>query len=192
MSSLSCSFFILNKLDKYFIFALNKKSFMKKLVPLFILLIVFSCKKNSTETTTSEQKNYDSINAAITKYNDSIKILNNQNQFADLSGSHKLSFSNDEGVSLNGKVEMKKKGRDHYDISGDAKNGNNTLKINGTIKRVSEKHLNFEGEISQTISGKVYKRNKPSTFYDEGKGKFWRLQDKVNSDGFVDYIDIAF
>ncbi len=165
---------------------------MKKIIPLFILLALFSCKKNTLETSTTEKSNLDSVNAAITQHNDSIKVLNEQNQFADLSGSHKLNFSNDDGVSLNGKTELKKKGRDEYDISGEAKNGNNMLKISGTIKRVSEKHLNFEGEISQKISGKTYKRTKPSTFYDEGKGKFWRLQDKVNSEGFVDYIDIAF
>ena len=33
---------------------------------------------------------------------------------------------------------------------------------------------------------------KKTTFFDEGKGNFWRLQDKINGSGFVDYIDIYF
>ena len=68
--------------------------------------------------------------------------------------------------------------------------GKNTLEIKGSVKRVSEKHLNFEGIITQKINGTTYIRSKKTTFFDEGKGKFWRLQNKINDAGFVDYIDI--
>lgn len=168
---------------------------MKKLIPIIIFAALISCKK----TTTSENNELkdtlakiDSINAARTKYNDSIKTLNDKNRFADISGTHALKYLSDDGVSLNGGINFNKSGRDSYEVSGNAKSGSNTLKIKGNIKRVSEKHLNFEGEISQNINGSAYKRTKKTTFLDEGKGKFWRLQDKVNGDGFVDYIDISF
>ena len=52
--------------------------------------------------------------------------------------------------------------------------------------------MNFDGEITQKINGTVFERTAKTTFFDEGKGKFWRLQNKVNGSGFVDYIDIYF
>jgi len=94
--------------------------------------------------------------------------------------------------SLIGTTKFEKTGRDEYSVSGKAGSGKNTLTIEGKISRISEKHLNFEGKITQNIQGEKYTRTKKTTFLDEGKGKFWRLQDKVNSSGFVDYIDIYF
>ncbi len=165
---------------------------MKKILLPLLALALFSCKKNS-ETADSQLNDtlavIDSINAARTKINDSIRVLNVQNRFEDLSGNHKLTLSSDNS-KLSGTVTMKNSGRDYYDVEGSAASGANTLKINGKIKRVSEKHLNFEGKISQKINGSSYERTKKTTFLDEGKGSFWRLQDKVNGDGFVDYIDI--
>lgn len=169
---------------------------MKRLILVAVLALLFSCKKNTSTENNKELQDtlskIDSINAARTKYNDSIKTLNDKNRFTDLSGSHKLKFSSDGVVPLNGAIIFQKKARDTYDVSGEAKFGNNTLSITGTIQRVSEKHLNFEGKISQKINGSNYDRTKKTTFLNEGKGNFWRLQDKVNGDGFVDYIDISF
>lgn len=169
---------------------------MKRLILVAVLALLFSCKKNTSTENNKELQDtlskIDSINAARTKYNDSIKTLNDKNRFADLSGSHKLKFSSDGVAPLNGAISFQKKGRDTYDVSGGAKSGNNTLSIKGTIQRVSEKHLNFEGKISQKINGSSYDRTKKTTFLNEGKGNFWRLQDKVNGDGFVDYIDISY
>lgn len=168
---------------------------MKILVPIAIVALLFSCKKNtSTENKALQDTlaSIDSINSARTKYNDSIKTLNDKNRFADLSGSHNLKFSTDGVPALNGSISFQKKGRDTYDVAGQAKAGHNNLSITGTIQRVSEKHLNFEGKISQKINGSRYDRTKKTTFFDEGKGNFWRLQDKINGDGFVDYIDISY
>lgn len=177
-----------------FYICLNKKT-MKKLIPLILFATLISCKK----TTVSENRELkdtlskiDSINSARTQYNDSIKALNDKNRFGDLSGTHALKYSSDGGATLNGGINFNKTGRDLYEVSGNARSGNNILDINGTIKRVSEKHLNFEGKISQKINGSTYNRTKKTTFLDEGKGKFWRLQDKVNGEGFVDYIDIQY
>ncbi|MDO5615159.1 MAG: hypothetical protein Q4G16_03145 [Cruoricaptor ignavus] len=165
---------------------------MKKLIFTAMAFAVIGCNQNKkTEQKDDLQLQVDSINQARAKYNDSIQALNEANRFGDLSGSKTLSYkSDDSSININGTINFQKTGRDLYDISGNASSGKNTISINGTIKRVSEKHLNFEGEISQNINGSAYKRTKKTTFLNEGKGKFWRLQDKVNADGFVDYIDI--
>ena len=168
---------------------------MKKSLFVLAALSLIACKKTSETFSTNKKDTLeiiDSINAARTRYKDSIKVLNEKKQFADLSGTHKLSFSDDDGNKLNGSVNFTKKGRDEYSVSGSANSGKNKLNIDGTIKRVSEKHLNFDGKISQNIGGAAYERSKATTFLDEGKGKYWRLQDKVNGQGFVDYIDISF
>lgn len=154
-----------------------------------LLLTTIACGKSSEEILAEENRKTDSINAAVAKYNDSVTVLNNTNRFADLSGTRPLSFSSDE-ANIKGKINFTKTGRDLYDVSGKIQSGNNSLSVNGTIKRVSEKHLNFDGKIIQKTGSSTYERNKKTTFYDEGKGNFWRLQDKVNSDGFIDYIDI--
>jgi len=64
------------------------------------------------------------------------------------------------------------------------------------MKVVSDKHMNFTGSISQSISenenGKIDIRKGTKTFLSKDGGKTWRLQDMVNGSGFVDYIDIHF
>ena len=68
--------------------------------------------------------------------------------------------------------------------------------MNGSVKIVSPKHMNFTGEITQKISdndnGKPYTRKGKKTFMSKDGGKTYRLQDMVNGSGFVDYIDIHF
>ena len=168
---------------------------MKQTLLIISALLILSCSKKKVENSTiisPEAKKIDSINIERKKLNDSITIRNQQNVFKDLSGKHQLQFRSDETSGFSGTANFEKTGRDLYTLSGTAKSGKNTLNIKGTIKKVSEKHLNFEGEITQKINGTVYKRTKNTTFFDEGKGKFWRLQNKVNASGFVDYIDIHF
>lgn len=133
----------------------------------------------------------ESINVVRAKYNDSIKDLQQPNVFGDLSGNHVLKFDSDEEI-LNGNVTFNKTAADEYDVNGRAVSGKNKVTIIGSIRRVSEKHLNFEGRIAQIINGKKYVRTQRTTFMNEGKGNFWRLQDKVNQQGFVEYIDIYF
>jgi hypothetical protein len=61
---------------------------------------------------------------------------------------------------------------------------------------VSDKHMNFTGEITESISandnGKPYTRKGTKTFLSKDGGKTYRLQDMVNGSGFVEYIDIHF
>ncbi|MGZ5192821.1 MAG: hypothetical protein ACXWVV_02660 [Kaistella sp.] len=168
---------------------------MKKIFVIASGILLFSCSKKESEfsqTKSDSAKIIESINVVRTKINDSIRLKNDKNIYADLSGTHSLKFTS-EGVSMSsGKVIFEKTGRDLYQISGTAQSGKNTLSIEGNIKRVSEKHLNFEGKIVQNINGNIFTRTKKTTFFDEGKGDFWRLQDKINGSGFVDYIDIYF
>ena len=167
---------------------------MKKFILLSSAIFLFSCSKKESgfsQTISDSTKIIESLNLERTKINDSIRLKNNQNIFADLSGTHSLKFSSDEGT-INGKINFEKTGRDLYKVSGSGKSGQNIINIEGTINRVSGRHLNFEGKIIQNINGTTFTRTKKSTFLDEGKGNYWRLQDKINGSGFVEYIDIYF
>ena len=167
---------------------------MKKFILLSSAIFLFSCSKKESgfsQTISDSTKIIESLNLERTKNNDSIRLKNNQNIFADLSGTHSLKFSSDEGT-INGKINFEKTGRDLYKVSGSGKSGQNIINIEGTINRVSGRHLNFEGKIIQNINGTTFTRTKKTTFLDEGKGNYWRLQDKINGSGFVEYIDIYF
>ena len=167
---------------------------MKKFILLPSAIFLFSCSKKESgfsQTISDSTKIIESINVVRMKINDSIRLKNNRNIFADLSGTHSLKFSSDEGT-INGKINFEKTGRDLYKVSGSGKSKQNIINIEGTINRVSGRHLNFEGKIIQNINGTTFIRTKKTTFLDEGKGNYWRLQDKINGSGFVEYIDIYF
>ena len=167
---------------------------MKKFILLSSAIFLFSCSKKESgfsQTISDSTKIIESLNLERTKINDSIRLKNNRNIFADLSGTHSLKFSSDEGT-INGKINFEKTGRDLYKVSGSGKSAQNIINIEGTINRVSGRHLNFEGKIIQNINGTTFTRTKKTTFLDEGKGNYWRLQDKINGSGFVEYIDIYF
>ena len=167
---------------------------MKKFILLSSAIFLFSCSKKESgfsQTISDSTKIIESLNLERTKINERIRLKNNRNIFADLSGTHSLKFSSDEGT-INGKINFEKTGRDLYKVSGSGKSGQNIINIEGTINRVSGRHLNFEGKIIQNINGTTFTRTKKTTFLDEGKGNYWRLQDKINGSGFVEYIDIHF
>ena len=172
----------------FFIFE-HQISFMKNIFFLSVFIVAFSCNKNNHSQTDST-KIIDSINAARTKINDSIR---NRNHFENMTGTHIFTHN---GISEKGTVIFKKvkDNNDEYEISGEIKSGKNYAKINGLGIRVSPKHFNFTGEITQSIqdydNGKIYIRKGTKTFLSKDGGKSWRLQDMVNSSGFADYIDI--
>lgn len=161
---------------------------------LLFSLFIFSCNSENPgqKAALAEKQRIDSINAQRQKWNDSIAIRNKQNIFGDESGTHRLNFSSLDVAPFSGNITFTKTYRDTYSVSGRASSGKNTVSVQGEITKVSDRHLNFEGEIKQKINGKTFVRNKKTTFFDEGKGSFYRLQNKVNSEGFVDYIDIYF
>ena len=84
-----------------------------------------------------------------------------------------------------------------YTISGKQANKENYLKINGRIKPVNEKELEFEGEIETRIesiyNGKPCLKTGKRLFKATGDRQYWRLQDMINCDASTtDYIDIYF
>lgn len=165
-----------------------------KIGTLLTSCILLLCCSKKTETSSQKPDQtaiIESINVVRTKYNDSIKSIHQNNVFGDVSGNHVLKFESDE-EALTGNITFNKTGPDEYDVNGRAVSGKNKVTIIGSIRRVSAKHLNFEGRIAQIINEKKQVRTERTTFMDEGKGSFWRLQDKVNEQGFVEYIDIYF
>lgn len=169
---------------------------MKNLLTALAFTILFvSCSKKettSTPTQTDSTTIVDSINVARTKMNDSIK---SKNHFKDFNGNHTFTHNL---ISKPGSVDFKKIDgeADHYNVSGSITSGKNTVEIKGFMAVVSDKHMNFTGEITQSISsdnnGKPYTRKGTKTFMSKDGGKTYRLQDMVNGSGFVDYIDIHF
>jgi hypothetical protein len=165
------------------------------LAAITISVLIISCSKKEaipSSAQTDSTKIIDSINAVRTKINDSIR---NKNSFKDFSGDHKFTHNL---IKNSGTINFKKIDgeRDHYSISGNIKSGNNFVKIKGFMAIVSNKHMNFTGELTQSISdndnGKPYTRKGTKTFASKDGGKTYRLQDMVNGSGFVDYIDIHF
>lgn len=175
---------------------------MKKTLIIAIAgILTFSCSKKESKKTPEKSdstKITDSINAERTKINDSIKALNSKNRFRDFSGSHKFVYQNDSSPKYSGSVNFTKiEGeRDNYNVSGNIKSGKNSVSLKGFVQVVTAKHMNFTGEITQSISdndnGKPYTRKGTKTFMSKDVGKTYRLQDMVNGSGFVDYIDIHF
>ncbi len=163
---------------------------MKNLLPIAILLSVFSCKK--TEETNSPKvdstKIIDSINIARTKINDSILA---SRAFKDLSGTHSLTH---DMISGNGKISFTKIGQDEYKVSGENKAGSNFVKIEGTARMTSPKNLKFDGIITQSISdydnGKLDVRKGKRNFSTKDNAKTFRLYESVNNAGFADKIII--
>jgi len=164
-------------------------------------ILTLSCSKKDSQKNSQHSdssKITDSVNAERAKINDSIKALNNKNRFMDFSGSHQFVYQNDSSPKYSGPVVFikNKDERDSYNVSGNIKSGNNSVQIKGVMKTMSAKHINFTGEITQSISendnGKPYIRKGTKTFMSKDGGKTYRLQDIVNGSGFVDYIDIHF
>lgn len=159
-----------------------------------IAFLAIACNKketNPTPTKSAENQRIDSINEYRKKRNDSVAIKNAKNQFKDLSGAHVFSHSS---FSNKGSVDFKNIGRDLYEVSGSVKSGKDYAKIEGEIKMVSAEFLNFNGKITQSLQendgGKIDVRTKKTSFHKKGNEKFWRLQNRLNSSGFTDNIDI--
>ncbi|WP_312750268.1 hypothetical protein [Epilithonimonas hominis] len=163
---------------------------MKNLLPIVILLSVFSCKK-SEETNSPKvdsTKIIDSINIARTKINDSIL---SSRAFKDLSGIHTLTHDQ---VNGSGKITFTKIGQDEYKISGENKSASNFVKIEGSARMTSPKNLKFDGTITQSISdynnGKLDVRKGKRNFSTKDGGKTFKLYESVNIAGFADKIMI--
>lgn len=80
---------------------------------------------------------------------------------------------------------------------GDDSHLGDYLKLDGTVRIVSEKELEFTGSIRTKIwhiaGGEEVERAGTFTFLSTEGRKYWRLQDMKNPiDGCTDYVDIYF
>lgn len=165
------------------------------LTAIAVLTLLVTCSKKEimpAPDKVDSTKIVDSINAARTKINDSIRSINH---FKDFSGKHTFTHNS---IKNSGSVHFEKiKGEsDHYNVKGDIKSGKSYVHIDGFMAVVSDKHMNFTGNISESVAesenGKLYVRQGTKTFLSKDGGKTYRLQDMVNGSGFVEYIDIHF
>lgn len=84
-----------------------------------------------------------------------------------------------------------------YTITGKQEKNEDYLRINGRIKPLNERELEFEGEIETLVThlnnGEPCLKTGKRLFKATGDRKYWRLQDMNNCEGStLDYIDIYF
>lgn len=96
-----------------------------------------------------------------------------------------------------GRVEVKPAADGWYSITGGQFSAKTDyLKIEGKVKRLSEKELEFDGTIETKIStingGESCIRKGPQRFFGKGSRTYFRLQQMENCEGgnLVDYVDI--
>ncbi|RYD77764.1 MAG: hypothetical protein EOP53_12440 [Sphingobacteriales bacterium] len=96
-----------------------------------------------------------------------------------------------------GKASVKPLTYGWYSISGSQSNAENDyLKIDGKIKRISEKELEFDGTIEIKVSynngGEPCIKKGKQHFFAKGSRKYFRMQNMTNCQGgnLVDYVDI--
>ena len=153
-------------------------------------------------------------NAPLQKENDSLKNVLSQKGKKDVeipkteSAVEKAIKSNRRGgkhpITLQwiswdkpGEVALEPLDDNWYSITGSQKNKyGDELKIEGKIRRLSEKKLEFEGEIITKVSannnGEPCIKNGKQLFYAKGNRKYFRLQNMINCEEnmLLDYVDI--
>ena len=190
----------------------HQQNQMKPII-LFLLLIPFaSCSNNSgnnneerlrTENFQLRQQ-VDSLKDLISKSTRKIggdtilklpenKALNTKEGFV---GKHNLTLQWI-GSDKPGSVTIVAAENGWYTISGTQTNNDSYLKINGRIKPLNEKELDFEGEIETRVpginKGEPCLKTGKKTFKAPDDRQYWRMQDMKNCDGStVDYIDLYF
>lgn len=196
---------------------------MNKYAVLFLAFIFIGCEKKKTETSQTKdqseiiaEKNHeiDSLQKVISGQNSDNPVEsgntnpdpqdpvygNQENgtenpdntKLTDLSGKH--------GITLHwlswdkpGTVNFRKTGADTYSVSGKQSIKGEYVTIEGKMKQVSEKELQFEGTVItfNDLDGKCVKTG-PQIFLSTKGRKYWRMQNMENCNGAVDYVDIYF
>ncbi len=85
-----------------------------------------------------------------------------------------------------------------HPIKGEQRIGQDYLTINGRIRKLNNRELEFDGTIETKVS--ILNKNKPcirkgvQLFKATGNRQYWRMQNMVNCEGgrTVDYVDIYF
>ncbi|MDB5014625.1 MAG: Uncharacterized protein JWQ25_2827 [Daejeonella sp.] len=191
--------------------------FMRVLQLLVIISILFtSCQPKPGENTETRLREE---NFGLKRENDSLKNLIQSLQpnaipdtiskldkpakpitnYSAFPGEHALTL---QWISWNdpGSVTIEETSDGWYKISGSQfnKNKENYLKINGRIKPITDRELEFEGEIESRIdhinNGDPCIKSGKQKFIATGSKKYWRLENMINCEGnmVTDYIDIYF
>lgn len=190
-----------------------------KLSQLIIFTSIFltSCQPKPGENTETHLR---AENFSLKKENDSLKnvVLHLQPpvipdtiaKLEDVSTKSKPNYSAFPGehaltlqwISWNdpGSVTIEEGSDGWYKISGSqfSKNKENYLKINGRIKPITDRELEFEGVVESRIDhinkGEPCIKSGKQKFIATGSRKYWRLENLLNCEGnmVTDYIDIYF
>lgn len=176
---------------------------MRAIIILYSIAIMFSCndhnnnlvtekdqleKENDSQEKVTESDQKDSIPAAATDSTDTVLV--------EKAGTHPISL---QWISWDkkGAVKVAPVGDGWYSIKGSQENKEGDfLKIDGKIKRVSEKELEFDGIIETKVNynngGEACVKNGKQVFAAKGNRKYYRLQHMDNCEGgrVVDYVDI--
>ena len=174
---------------------------MKWLSLLLILLTGLSCNDpNNSLATENDQlkKENDSLKQeaqSIAEEKDSI-VTTPAPQGLEKEGVHPISL---QWISWDKKGEVKivPIGEGWYSISGSQANADNDLlRIEGKIRRVGKKELEFDGSIETKVkynnNGEPCIKNGKQKFIAKGNRTYYRLQQMENCEGgrLVDYVDI--
>lgn len=170
-----------------------------------MLVAFYSCNQTAKQTDINQS---DSI-AKLQKENDSLENVISKNVLKPDSTLNKVddTFKKVKGgvhpVTLQwigwdkpGSVKVEPIEGDWYSIKGGQENTSGQyLKIEGKIKRITEKELLFDGKIITKVtginSGEPCLKNGEQTFFAKGDRKYFRLQNMTNCEGgTVDYVDI--
>lgn len=188
---------------------------MKKFaIALTATLFLFSCKQNSGNSADQQirkenfylKKENDSLKSVLEKSQrtyegDTIQKLPEEPQiqaYPTFPGKHALTL---QWVSWQqpGSVNIKPSDNGWYTIEGSQSNPEgNYVKINGRIKPLNNRELEFDGKIETRVDhingGEPCIRTGTKIFKATGTRKYWRLQDMINCEGgmVTDYVDIYF
>ena len=99
-----------------------------------------------------------------------------------------------------GEATVREDSTGKYQISGEQRglgeDGDDYVKIQGSVLRVEDESFVFDGTIQIRVShingGDPYLREGKQEFRLYGNRRFWRLVDMDNGYGSVDYVDIYF
>jgi len=114
-----------------------------------------------------------------------------------LLGKHKLSLQWISWDYFGTATVTNKKGVFHLKGEQRQKDGDDFLKIDGTISLIEKTSFKFVGKIETRVShlkgGEICTRKGEMTFRITGKRKYWRLMEMDNPcDAVTDYVDIYF
>jgi hypothetical protein len=196
----------------------TKQHIMKLFKLLFITAILFtSCQSKPGENNETRLREE---NFSLKRENDSLKNVvlhlqppvvpdtiaklenvtpNPKPNYSAFPGEHDLTL---QWISWNepGSATIEETTNGWYKISGSqfSKNKENYLKITGRIKPISDRELEFDGQIESRIdhinNGDLCVKSGKQKFIASGTRKYWRLENMINCEGnlVTDYVDIYF